>query len=145
MSTDTETTQTDPSFSATITVKLVGNADSDDRLSIRSDGFAPGQIGVTPAGAISLGNVGIGQITSQGAGAVPLIFTVQASLQTVQLLLQNLTFYNASANPSRLDRTVQLTIRETTGTQDSGPANKIVHISAPNQLPIVDAGLDQTA
>ena len=57
---------------------------------------------------------------------------------------ENLTFYNTSANPSRLDRAIQVTVRETGSNQDSSPALKIVHISAPNQPPIVDAGVDQT-
>jgi hypothetical protein len=142
--TDPETSQTDPSFSATITVKIVGNADIDDRLAIRNDGDASGQIGVSAAGGITLNGVTVGQITSQGSGPVPLVFTVQTSLQTVQAVLQNITFFNSSPTPSRLDRTIQLTVRETSGLQDSVPAIKVVHVSAPNELPIVHAGNGQT-
>src|SRR5207302_1685051 len=115
----------------------------DHRLAHTKGGMASGQIEDSPAGVISLGGASIGQLTSQGSGPTPLIFTVQTSLQTVQALLQNITFYNASTHPSRLDHTIQLTVRETTGSQDSSPALKIVHISAPNQLPVVDAGVDQ--
>ncbi len=89
----------------------------DDRLAIRNQGTATGEIGVSGSNVTynyGAGAVVIGSFTGGTDGVTPLIVTLSANATTVavQALVRNITYQNLSDNPSILDRIAQFTLTD---------------------------------
>ena len=99
-----------------MTVGLTTNGHLDDRLSIRNQGSAANQIGVT-GNQLTYSGVVIGSFAGGTTGLIPLqvTFNSVASKTAVQALVRNLTFSNVSDNPSTLPRTVSLFVNDGDG------------------------------
>lgn len=151
---DTNVSASDPDSSdfggGQLTFSLKANAEETDRLEIRKDGTnITGQIGVmlvTVKGVlvqyVTYSGVIIGTFTG-GTKAKPLVVALQAKATpaAVTALLQNLTFHNASQNPSTLDRTVQVTLTDGDGTI-SNVATKVIKVRAVNDAPDINTSGD---
>jgi hypothetical protein len=113
----------------TLTVELISNGSSDDRLSIRDESVAAGEIGVNGSD-VTFGGVVIGAFSGGTDGATPLVVVLNANCTPVaaQALVRNLTFENASEQPDELDRTVRLTL--TDGDGGAGNAELVIHVHA---------------
>ena len=90
-----------------MTVTIVANGQTEDRLWVRNEGSGPDQIAVTPNGAIAFGGVLIGT-ASGGSGTVPLTISLTSSATptAVQALARNITYRNVSEHPSTAGRTI---------------------------------------
>ncbi len=101
--------------SATLTVRLTANGTADDRLEIRNDGTAPGQISVSGS-TVSYGGTAVATFTG-GTGTTPLVVTFNASANgnAAQALLRNVTFRNINPSPSLNRRSVSVVLAHTDG------------------------------
>ncbi|MDB5336396.1 MAG: Protein of unknown function precursor containing a C-terminal secretion signal, partial [Planctomycetaceae bacterium] len=125
----------------TLTVTLTANATPDDRLSIRSQGFGFGQIGVS-GNQVYFQGTSIGTFGG-GVGSNPLVVTFNANATTaaVQALLRVVQFEAIGDDPSPQTRTVQIVI--TDGTDGaSAPATKQIIVIAVNDPPVVTVSTD---
>lgn len=126
----------------TLTVSLSANGSADDRLAIRNEGNAAGQIGVSGS-TVTFGGTAIGTFAG-GEGTTPLVVTLNASATPLatQALVRNLTYHNVSENPSTAARTVQVVLTDGDG-GTSTPATKTVNVAANNDAPTIgtNAGL----
>ena len=111
----------------------------DDRLAIRNQGTATGEIGVSGSNVTynyGAGAVVIASFTGGTDGVTPLIVTLSANATTVavQALVRNITYQNLSDNPSILDRIAQFTL--TDGDSGvSGAASRNINLAAVNDAP----------
>jgi hypothetical protein len=122
--------------SGSVRVELTENASFHDRLSIRHEGNASGQIGISN-GFISYGGIVVGQL-SEGLGAKPLTISlnVDASRVAVQAILRNIQFHNVSDAPSTLTRSVRMYLYD----GDDGLSNSVgrpIQIVAVNDGPSI--------
>ena len=120
-----------------MTIGLTANGHADDRLSIRNQGLAANQIGVS-GNDVTYSGVIIGSFTGGTSGLIPLqiTFGAAASKTAVQALVRNLTFSNVSDNPSTLPRTVSLVVNDGDG-GTSIPVTKIINVTAVNDAPTI--------
>ncbi len=120
-----------------LTIGIILNGHADDRLSIRNQGAAANQIGVS-GGQITYSGVPIGSFVGGTSGLTPLqiVFNDAASKASVQALVRNLTFFNVSDNPSTLPRTVSLVVNDGDG-GTSIPGTKVINITAVNDAPTI--------
>ena len=126
-----------PNFdTGTLTVSLSANGTVDDQLGIRDQGSGTGEIGVS-GNTVSYEGTAIGTF-SGGTGNTPLAVTLNASATptATQALVENLTFGNSSPSASTTDRTVQVVLTDGDGAT-SDPATIVVHVTLPNQPPVV--------
>ncbi|HAZ47374.1 MAG TPA: hypothetical protein DCZ55_23690, partial [Cyanobacteria bacterium UBA11371] len=113
---DSSATVTDsdsPNFNnGTLTVQFTAGGTADERLAIRNQGNSAGQIG-TDGSIIKFGGVQIGTFAG-GIGTEPLVITLNASATPTiaQALLRNITYANASENPSTAGRTVSFVLTD---------------------------------
>lgn len=125
----------------TLTVTLINNASFYDRLSIGSQGFGTGQIGVT-GNQVFYQNTLIGTFAG-GSGADPLVvtFNSNATRIAVQSLLRVVEFETLGDNPSPLTRTVQMVLSD--GIDGAGaPTVKQIVVIPVNDLPVVTVSDD---
>jgi len=101
--------------SATLNVTIASNGGADDRLEIRSIGTDPGQVSVS-GNTVSYGGTAIGTFAG-GTGTSPLIVTFNASADQLaaQAVLRSVTFRNINSNPSRLRRSIAVTLTHSDG------------------------------
>jgi hypothetical protein len=111
--------------SAKLTVALTANGTADDRLAIRNDGTAPGQISVS-GNTVSYGGTAIATFTG-GTGTTPLVatFNAAANVTAAQALLRNITYRNVNSNPARNRRAVTVTLTHS----DNGTGSATTGIS----------------
>jgi Domain of unknown function (DUF4347)/FG-GAP-like repeat len=117
-----------------LTVRLIAGATVADRLSIRNQGTAVGQIGIAGSN-ITFAGVTIGTFTG-GTGITPLVITFNNSSNPIntQALLRNLTYENSSDTPSTTPRTVELILTDGNG-GTSTPVTRTIDVTAVNDLP----------
>jgi hypothetical protein len=122
-----------------LTVSIAGNASANDRLVIRSQGIAQGQISVSGANVLYGGKV-IGTFTG-GVGSTPLsiLFNENASPIAVQSLIRNITFNTLGDAPSTALRTIEFALQAKTG--NVVKAGTSVTVTALNDAPVLDASL----
>lgn len=115
----------------TLTVDFQANGIATDRLTIRTQGTAAGQIGVVGS-EITYGNVVIGSFTG-GAGEIPLVISLnaQATQAATQALVRNIMYSNISDNPLALTRTIRFVLSDGQG-GTSDAALKQVSVAAVN-------------
>jgi len=139
---DLDVTITDidsPNFAGgALTVALITNAHSADRLEIRNQGLTAGLIGVNGT-SVSWGGLVIGTL-SGGAGATPLsvLLNEKATPAAVQALLRNITFRTVTEAPSTLSRTVRVTLTDGDGGTSNQPT-KTISVAARNDAPVITA------
>lgn len=121
-----------------LTVTLTTNGETADRVEIRNQGVAAGQIGVSGAN-VTFGGTTIGTFVG-GSGVTPLVVTLNASATpvAVQALLQNLTYRNVSETPSTLPRTVTVALTDGDG-GTSNVGTKTINVAAVNDAPVIAA------
>ncbi|MCB1759934.1 MAG: DUF4347 domain-containing protein, partial [Gammaproteobacteria bacterium] len=116
--------------------QISNNGLSEDRLDIRHQGTAAGQIGISGTN-ISYGGTLIGTYTGAVTGSTQLVvsFNASASAAAVEATLKNVTYENTSDNPTASTRTLQ--VYATDG--DGGTSNTLtgyVAVSAVNDDPV---------
>ncbi len=110
-----------------------------DRLGIRNEGSAPGEIGVAGSNVtynFGAGPVVIGSFIGGTDAVTPLIITLNANATTaaVQALVRNVTYENLSDNPSTLERIAQFTLTDGDGGVSSDVSRNI-NLVAVNDAP----------
>jgi len=127
-----------------LTATLTAGATADDRLGIRNQGTAAGQIGVNGAN-VSYGGVVFGTI-SGGSGSNPLnvIFNSNATQAAVQALVQNLTFSVLGSNPSTAKRAIGLRLHDASD-DTSLTVYKNLGVFAVNDSPAIQANTSTDA
>ncbi|MBM4075013.1 MAG: hypothetical protein FJ267_05145, partial [Planctomycetes bacterium] len=120
-----------------LTVQLINNGQSTDRLEIRHQGVAAGQVGVNGAN-VTFGGVLIGTFTG-GAGTTALVvtFNTSATPTIVQAVLRNITFRSLSENPSTTARVVRVTLTDGDGGTSNLPT-KTINVVAVNDAPVIN-------
>ncbi len=98
-----------------LNVRLTNGGQSTDRLEIRNQGTAAGQIGVS-GNNVTLSGLVIGTFTG-GTGTVPLVitFNTRATPSRVQSLLRNITYRSVSENPVTTARSVRVAVSDGDG------------------------------
>ena len=98
-----------------LTLAFTANGASDDRLEIRNEGSAAGQIGVSGSN-VSFGGTVIGTFAG-GIGTAPLAVTLNAAStpEATQALLRAVTYRNMATTPSLTPRTVTATLADGVG------------------------------
>ncbi len=105
-----------PNFgNGTLTAAIAKNVDVNDRLSIRNQGTALGQIGVSGT-QVTYGGIVIGSFTG-GVGTTPLVVTLNtnATLAATQALIRNITFSTLGTDPVTTSRTVTFSLNDEAG------------------------------
>jgi hypothetical protein len=116
-------TVSDPNTSVftgtTLTVAITNNAAGNDQLSVRNDGNAAGQIGVS-GNNISYGGTQIASF-SPATGSTPMVitFNAAATATSIEATLRNVTFQNPLSSPSLATRSVSIVLRHADGGQSS--------------------------
>jgi Ca2+-binding RTX toxin-like protein len=133
-----------PTFAGgSLTVQFLENGTSDDRLAIRHEGPAPGQIGVVGA-TVSYGGTAIGVFTGGSDGSTPLVVALNANATqpAVEALVRNITYENVSDAPSTLTRRVGVIVADGAG-NFSPAASQSITVLAVNDAPVntVPAGV----
>lgn len=128
-----------PSFPGTLTATIT-NMYPGDRLNVRDEGTAAGQIGRTgvhyanPA-TISYGGTNIGVFTWAGSTAT-ITLNASATIPAVQALVRNIQFVANVNNPNTTQRVVDFTI--TDSASDTSPiSTKLVNVVPVNDDPVV--------
>ncbi len=129
-----------------LTVSFSGTSLAEDRLAIRNQGVAAGQIGVSGAN-VTFGGTVIGTFTGGTNGSTPLVVTFTAAAATpaaAQALARNIAYQNVSDNPSATARTVVFVVNDGDGFS-SDPVNKTVNVTPVNDAPTLAAISDPSA
>ncbi len=108
-----------------LTVSIVANGESTDRLGIIHQGTAAGQIGISGS-TISYGGVAIGVLTGTATTLV-VTFNASATTTAVQALMRSVTFSSVAVTPSPLERTVKFVLTDGDGGTSNTPT-KLVKI-----------------
>ena len=136
---DTDVTVSDvdsPDFAGgSLKIYQNSNASSFDRLEIRNQGTAAGQIGVSGAN-VTYGGTTIGMFTG-GSGTAPLLVTLNASSNSakIQALMRNVTFRSITTTPSTLLRTIRAELKD--GDGGTRLVSKTITVTVPNQAPTI--------
>lgn len=117
-----------------LTVKIVSNASSYDRVEIRNQGNSSSQIGFSGS-TIKYGGVTIGTLTG-GSTDRTITFTSAATPAAIQALLRNITFRTISTAATIGSRTVQFKITDGDG-GTSAIASKVVNVANKNRSPVI--------
>ena len=119
-----------------VVVQFSANGQPEDRLAVRHQGNAPGQIGVAGS-VVSYGGTAIGS-ASGGNGGSALVITLNANADAaaVQALTRNLTYENTSDNPSTAVRSLQGWVSDGDG-GTSTIASGTITIVPSNDAPVV--------
>lgn len=120
----------------TLTIDFTANGTANDRLDIRHEGAAPGQIGVSVS-SVTYGGTVIGTFTGGTSGSDPLVitFNTNSSPAAAQALMRNVTYENVSENPSELSRSVRFILTDGDG-GISNSASQTVNVSSLNDAPV---------
>lgn len=121
--------------SGRLTVRVLTNSQTTDRLGIRHEGLAPGDIGISGTDVL-YGNIVVGSFT----GTTTLIVTLNANANAaaVQAILRNTTFHSVSTAPSPVTRTISVVLIDGDG-GTSATVTTSLNVVALNSAPIVGA------
>ncbi len=122
--------------SGSLSVYLSGNGTANDRLGIRNQGNAAGQIGVSGS-EVRFGGVLIGSFSGGEDGSTPLVVSLNAnaSLGATQALMRNITYANVSDDPAVAPRTVSVVLTDGNGGV-SNTATRTITVTAVNDKPV---------
>jgi hypothetical protein len=120
-----------------LVVTIAANGQASDRLLIRHQGGAAGEIGVS-GGVISFGGTAIGTFTGDG-GTAPLtvLFNASSSPSAAQALVRNLQYTNTSESPSAATRTLEFLLTDGDGGANDPLATLAIQVTPVNDLPAV--------
>ncbi len=118
-----------------LTVVIVANYQSTDKLGIKSTGTAVGQISLNGS-EVSYGGVVIGTFTTGSSLVVE--FNNNATRLAVQALLRSITFTSITETPSPLDRVVRVSLTDGDGGTSNLPT-KLVKVVPVNDAPLIGA------
>lgn len=110
LSPDAVVQDVDSSSLNAVSVQIVG-AITADRLAIRDQGTAAGQIGLTGYNTVTYGGIAIGTY-SVSTSTLSVALNGSASPAAVQALLRNITFQQLGDNPSSNPRTVRFVVSD---------------------------------
>jgi len=122
----------------TLTVELTENGASEDRLSVRHQGFGAGQIGRFSS-FVSYSGQTLGTFSGGNNGTSPLTITFNSFTATplaVQALIRNLTYQNVSTTPSEAPRVIRFILTDGDG-GTSVPETMTIQVVSTNAPPIV--------
>ncbi len=119
-----------------VTVQMI-SADAADRLSVRNEGTAVGQIGVS-GNTITFEGLNIGtQLSGQAGGDLTIQLTNLATPAAVTALLRNLQFAATSENPTTTARSLVVSVSD--GDGGATTASTITaNVTAVNDAPVVN-------
>jgi hypothetical protein len=114
---------------ARLTISITANANTFDRLAIKSQGTRAGQISLSKRN-VRYGGVTIGTFAG-GTGATPLTITFNSSATApaIQALLRSITYGSATTKPTMIPRTVSFQLTDGTGGA-SAAVTKVVEVTA---------------
>ena len=139
----TVTDSDSPNFaSGNLTVSITSNAESADRLSVRNQGSAAGEIALVGS-IVQYAGTTIGTL-SGGSGSSPLVVELNnnATVESVQALVRNVTYMTESDNPGTLNRTIKFVVNDGDGGPSGGLSNEastVVEVVATNDSPAMAA------
>jgi hypothetical protein len=116
---------------------IAGNT-ADDRLAIRNEGTAGGQIGIF-ANTVLFSGLPFGTF-SGGDGITPLevLFNDQATIPAVQALIRNISYANTAANPGFASKQVRFQATDGSGNSGNSATKRILlGPSSINQFPTI--------
>lgn len=121
----------------TLTASIVSAGTADDRITIRHQGTAAGQIGVS-GNDVTYGGTVIGTWAGGTDGFTPLVvtFNSQATVAAVQALSGNIQFSNVSENPSTTSRLVRIVLTDGDGGTSNNGQN-LLAVTAVNDATVV--------
>lgn len=116
----------------TLTASIVSAGTADDRITIRHQGSAADQIGVS-GNDVTYGGTVIGTWAGGTSGSTPLVITFnsQATLPAVQALAGNIQFSNVSDTPSTTSRLIRMVVTDGDGGTSNNGQN-LLAVSAVN-------------
>jgi RHS repeat-associated protein len=121
-----------------LTIDFSANGLPEDAISIRNQGTGVGQIGLSTVSgvtSVTYGGVTIGNIvTYLGDNPLQVAFNSSSTREAVTALLQNITYQDASCNPSVTNRTLRIVMSDGGGCT-STPVFKTIHVVAVNDQP----------
>ncbi|MFC7503971.1 beta strand repeat-containing protein [Nocardioides sp. GCM10030258] len=128
----------------TLTVDFSAGGLAEDRLAIRNQGTAAGEVGVSGAN-VTFGGVTIGTFVGGNPGTTPLVVTFNASATaaTVQAVVRNVTYANVSEAPSTAARTVRAVVTDGDG-GTSAARTRTITVAAVDDAPVVAASAGTT-
>jgi hypothetical protein len=118
-----------------LVARIAAYVSGDDRISIRNQGTAPGQIGVNGS-VVTFGGVAIG--TFSGTTALTVLLNANATPEAVQMLVRNLTFSNISRAVNNLSRTISATVSDGDG-GTSLAVTTTISVTGSNDDPVIAA------
>ena len=121
--------------SGSLSVYLSNNGTANDRLAIRHQGNAAGQIGLSGSDVLYGGTI-IGSFSGGEDGSTPLVISLNANatVNATQALLRNITYANMSDDPSTSPRTLSVVLTDGNGGV-SNMAARTINVTAVNDLP----------
>ena len=139
---DSDVTLTDadsPDFDGgNLTVTYTATGLAEDQLSIRNQGTAVGQIGVSGT-TVTYGGTAIGtiSITSDGQNGADLVvsFNASATVAAVEALIENLTYQDTSDQPTA-SRTISITVNDGDGGTSAAQMTQINVTPEPDAVTI---------
>ena len=109
-----------------LTVSILTNSQTTDRIGVKHVGNATNQIGVSGT-TVSYGGVVIGSFT--GTTTLIISLNAQATPAAVQALLRSITFSSVSGTPSMLDRTIKVTLTDGDGGTSNSPTKTVMVVA----------------
>lgn len=128
---------------ATLTMTIVNNATSSDRLDFRNQGNGANEAGVSGS-TLRVGGTVIGTYNGEVSKDTPLVVTLNANatVANVQTLLRNLQFRVVDAEPAPSNRTVRVVLTDGDGGTSSA-AEKQVRVAPLADLAIKFEGVPE--
>lgn len=111
----------------TLTAAITTGGSSNDRLTVRNDGTAAGQIGLAGT-TVSYGGTSIGTISSSGTGTTPLVVNLNAAAtpEALQALLRAVTYQNVNLNAASQTKVLTLTLADGAGGTSTASMNLVI-------------------
>ena len=128
-----------PTFAGgSLTLDFTANGLAEDSLSIQNEGKYAGQIGLETSSdgttSVTYGGTPIATVVGYlGHNTLTIKFTDQSNRDAVQALLQKITYYNLSDNPSELTRTLRFTLSD--GSTTPVQVTKTISVTDINDQP----------
>ncbi|MGE4292628.1 MAG: cadherin-like domain-containing protein [Desulfovibrio sp.] len=129
----------------TLTLHYTSGNGAEDQLSVRNQGTGAGQIGLSGTSVTYAGTT-IGTLSGGTNGAdLSITLNANATPETVDALLQNLTYQNTSHNPTAT-RSLEITVSDGNGPDaaTSTAAPVTITVNSQNDAPILDNTRDLT-
>jgi hypothetical protein len=125
-----------PNFGGgTLTASVAANAAAGDALTIRHQGTAAGQIGVSGTN-VTFGGVVIGTVSGAGTPNLSIALNSAATPAAVTALARNITFHSTATNPSAATRRIDFQVTDGDG-GTSQSASSFVAFAAVNDAPVI--------